>query len=156
MTSQEFILWLKGFTDGVHEYNVTPKQWDILKEKLAEVSDEPKTAYPFGVPNGSPFITPPPVDPYNPYKITCTPGTTITTTPGTGYIAVANPIASFGGVSSITYATGSSLGVGVTYTVPSAWSGGTAYTYPNGTTVTYTAGGANEFDNPKDKTLLND
>lgn len=41
MTSKEFILWLKGFTEGVHEYNVTPKQWDLLKEKLAEVSDEP-------------------------------------------------------------------------------------------------------------------
>ena len=53
MTSQEFVLWLKGFTDGVHEYNVTPKQWDILKEKLAEVSDQPKTTYPFGVPNGT-------------------------------------------------------------------------------------------------------
>ena len=41
MTSKEFIMWLKGFTEGVHEYNVTPKQWDILKEKLAEVNDEP-------------------------------------------------------------------------------------------------------------------
>ena len=41
MTSQEFIIWLKGFTEGVHEYNVTPKQWDLLKAKLAEVSDEP-------------------------------------------------------------------------------------------------------------------
>jgi hypothetical protein len=41
MTSKEFIMWLKGFTEGVHEYNVTPKQWDLLKEKLAEVNDEP-------------------------------------------------------------------------------------------------------------------
>lgn len=41
MTSQEFTLWLRGFTEGVHEYNVTPKQWDLLKEKLAEVNDEP-------------------------------------------------------------------------------------------------------------------
>ena len=38
MTSSEFIIWLKGFTEGVHEYNVTPKQWDLLKEKLSEVS----------------------------------------------------------------------------------------------------------------------
>jgi hypothetical protein len=90
MTSKEFILWLKGFTEGVHEYNITPKQWDLLKERLAEVSDEPKTMYPFGVPNSSSFITPSPVDPYNPYKITCTPGTTITTTPGTGYITAVN------------------------------------------------------------------
>jgi len=39
MTSKEFILWLKGFTEGVHEYGITPKQWDVLKEKLAEVND---------------------------------------------------------------------------------------------------------------------
>ena len=45
MTSKEFVIWLKGFTDGVHEFNITPKQWDILKEKLAEVSDQ---SYPFG------------------------------------------------------------------------------------------------------------
>jgi hypothetical protein len=37
MSSQEFITWLKGFTEGVHEYNITPKQWDLLKEKLKEV-----------------------------------------------------------------------------------------------------------------------
>ena len=40
MNSQEFVIWLKGFTEGVHEYNVTPKQWDLLKERLAEVSDK--------------------------------------------------------------------------------------------------------------------
>jgi len=41
MTSKEFILWLRGFTQGVHEFNVTPKQWDYLKEVLSKVSDEP-------------------------------------------------------------------------------------------------------------------
>jgi len=41
MTSREFILWLRGFTQGVHEFNVTPKQWDYLKEVLSEVTDEP-------------------------------------------------------------------------------------------------------------------
>ncbi len=40
MTSKEFILWLKGFSEGVHEFNITPKQWDILKDKLAEVEDK--------------------------------------------------------------------------------------------------------------------
>ena len=43
MTSKEFIFWLKGFTEGVHEFNVTPKQWDILKEKLEKVNDSPTT-----------------------------------------------------------------------------------------------------------------
>jgi len=40
MTSKEFIIWLKGFTEGVHEYNLTPKQWDSLKEKLEQVNDD--------------------------------------------------------------------------------------------------------------------
>ena len=74
MTSKEFTIWLKGFTEGVHEYAITPKQWDLLKERLKEVSDEPKIVYPFGTPNG-----------------TGLPGTVITTTPGTGYITVSNP-----------------------------------------------------------------
>lgn len=42
MTSKEFIIWLKGYTAGVHEFNITPKQWDYLKEVLSEVSDEPR------------------------------------------------------------------------------------------------------------------
>ena len=37
MTSQDFVIWLKGFTEGVHEFNITPKQWDILKDKLGQV-----------------------------------------------------------------------------------------------------------------------
>jgi hypothetical protein len=120
MTSKEFVLWLKGFTEGVHEYNITPKQWDLLKEKLEQVKDDELIGTPVGVggwgtPNGSPFITPPPTDPYNPYKITCTPGTTITTTPGTGYITIANPnIASFGTTTS------------------------TATSLPSGSTISYT------------------
>ena len=41
MTSKEFVIWLKGFTEGVHEYNVTPKQWELLKAKIEEVNDYP-------------------------------------------------------------------------------------------------------------------
>jgi hypothetical protein len=41
MTSKEFIIWLKGFTEGVHDFNITPKQWDLLKSKLEEVNDYP-------------------------------------------------------------------------------------------------------------------
>ena len=86
----------------MHEFNVTPKQWDYLKEKLAQVNDEPNL---IGVPTYTPPLNwPVNPDPYNPYKITCQPGTTITTTPGSGSITIANPyIASFGTVSSTTY-----------------------------------------------------
>jgi len=97
MTSKEFVLWLKGFTDGVHEFNITPKQWDLLKDKLAEVKDEPPIGFPFGVPNTAPIQTLPfiqPYNPHNPYTINCgsgSSGTTITTTPGGGSITYATP-----------------------------------------------------------------
>ena len=120
MTSKEFVLWLKGFTEGVHEFNITPKQWDLLKDKLAEVKDEAPIGFPFGTPNTAPitnpFITPPPTDPYNPFKITCGSGSsgTITTTPGQ---------------SSITYATPQFITSTTT---------GTAYGYPSGSSWHYT------------------
>lgn len=99
MTSKEFVLWLKGFSEGVHEYNVTPKQWDILKDKLAEVKDEPigtPIGTGWGVPNTAPIMPlpyyPNPLD--NPFKVTCStgsfgtsaPGFAVTTTPGYGSI----------------------------------------------------------------------
>jgi len=144
MTSKEFVLWLKGFTEGVHEFNITPKQWDILKDKLAEVEDKvlvlesPK--FPFGTPNTTPNTHPFPTwqEPHypnpldNPYKITCTPGTTspgfeVTTTPGTtGFITISNPnIASFG--------TGST-GILNTYNASTS----TTYGYPSGSAWSYT------------------
>jgi hypothetical protein len=101
MTSKEFILWLKGFSEGVHEYNITPKQWDIVKEKLAEVKDEPTPSFPFGVPNTAPIQTLPfiqPYDPYNPYKITSGTDTTLTVSTGSSGTIVATP-----GYGSITY-----------------------------------------------------
>jgi hypothetical protein len=118
MTSKEFVLWLKGFTEGVHEYNVTPKQWETLKEKLAEVKDEPTPSIPFGVPNTAPiqtlpYITPgPSTDPYNPYKIHC--GTT------SGILTVAT-----GSNGTVTYNPSTST----TYGYPS----GSAWNYTNNT-----------------------
>ena len=40
MKEKEFIDWLKGFVSGVHHYNITPAQWDYLKEKLKTVGTE--------------------------------------------------------------------------------------------------------------------
>jgi hypothetical protein len=121
MNSKEFVIWLRGFTEGVHEFNITPKQWDLMKDKLEQVSDKASIEFPFGTPNTAPFVTLPHItpgpltDPYNPYKITCrgeeTPtGTTITTTPGTGFITIANP-------NLISFSSGSSIGT-VTYINP--------------------------------------
>jgi hypothetical protein len=125
MTSKEFIIWLKGFTEGVHDFNITPKQWDLLKEKLAEVNDNTFVETP-GMFQVHPQPTYPPYwDPYNPYKVTCrgeeTPtGTTITTTPGQSSITIANP----------------PFGFGVT---------STAYGYPSGSAWSYTTSNEKVF-----------
>ena len=37
MNEKEFVNWIRGFTSGVHHYNITPKQWDYLKEVLSTV-----------------------------------------------------------------------------------------------------------------------
>jgi hypothetical protein len=119
MTSKEFVIWLKGFTEGVHEFAITPKQWDYLKEKLAEVNDGTSIGEGgWGTPNITPMWQHPHyVDPYNPYKITCSSGSfgTITTTPGTGYITTYNPIQ---------FGSGSYNPSSITYGYPSgsAWS----------------------------------
>ena len=39
MTSYEFVIWLKGFTEACSDYTATPKQWDRIKEVLNEVED---------------------------------------------------------------------------------------------------------------------
>jgi hypothetical protein len=44
MTSKEYVIWLKGFVEACHEYAPTPKQWDALKDKLAEVNDDKLTS----------------------------------------------------------------------------------------------------------------
>jgi len=116
MTSKEFVLWLKGFTDGVHEFNITPKQWDNLKEKLAEVDDN---TIPMGglLNDHNTFKTIYPnwtgINPYGTRGPETPTGTTITTTPGVGSITIANPPFGFGSTS-------------------------TAYGYPSGSAWSYT------------------
>ena len=119
MTSKEFVVWMQGFVEACNDYSPTPKQWDTLKDKLGEVKDEPTHSIPFGVPNNAPiqtlpFIQPYASDPYNPYKITCTPDTTLTVSSGSSGTIIATP-----GYGSITYNPSS-----ITYGYPSgsAWS----------------------------------
>ena len=40
MTSNEFILWLRGFAEAASNFTLTPKQWDILCEQLEKVQLE--------------------------------------------------------------------------------------------------------------------
>ena len=69
MTPEQFVIWLRGFTEGVHEFNVSPKQWDYLKEVLAEVKNEDKITIREPIPTYSGY-TP---------GATATPNTSITT-----------------------------------------------------------------------------
>ena len=104
MTSKEFILWLKGFTEGVHEFAITPKQWDTLKEKLTEVDDN---TIPMGgvIVDHNTFKTIYPnwtgINPYGTRGPETPTGTTITTTPGVGSITIANPPFGFGTTSTV-------------------------------------------------------
>ena len=45
MSEKEFIEWFKGFSEGVHHYNLTPKQWDMVKEKLSLVGKKSSMSY---------------------------------------------------------------------------------------------------------------
>jgi hypothetical protein len=137
MTSKEFVIWLKGFTEGVHEFAITPKQWDNLKEKLAEVDDN---TIPMGgvIVDHNTFKTVYPnwtgINPYGTRGPETPTGTTITTTPGTtGFITIANPnIASFG--------TGST-GILNTYNPSTS----TTYGYPSGSAWSYTTSNEKVF-----------
>lgn len=144
MTSKEYVIWLKGFVEACHEYAPTPKQWDALKDKLAEVNDLIGTPIGpgIGVPNTHPFPTwQEPHRTINPYYIgdnpvinqpfiSTTPNgtggnptpptfTTITTTPGTtGFVTTYNP--AFSGSANELWKVSTSTTYG--YPSGSAWS----------------------------------
>jgi hypothetical protein len=134
MTSKEFVLWLKGFTEGVHEFNITPKQWDLLKDKLAHVDDN---TIPMGglivdhntfkVNDPGFYQTP---NPYNPYKITSESGTTLTVSSGSSGTIIATP-----GFGSITY----------NPSTTTQWNpSGSNWSYTNNTYRPYTTAGEDE------------
>jgi hypothetical protein len=39
MNSKEFVIWLKGFIAASSTYNITPKQFDELKDTLSKVNE---------------------------------------------------------------------------------------------------------------------
>ena len=133
MTSKEFVVWIQGFVEACNDYSPTPKQWDTLKGKLAEVKDEPTHSIPFGVPNNAPIQTIPfiqPYDPYNPYKITSTPGTTLTVSSGSSGTIIATP-----GFGSIAY----------NPSTTTQWNpSGSNWSYTNNTYRPYTTAGEDE------------
>ncbi len=41
MTPREFIIWFRGFVQAANGYNITPKQWDDVKDVLDKVEIDP-------------------------------------------------------------------------------------------------------------------
>ncbi len=39
MTSNEFVIWMKGIVVASNNYNITPATWDEIKENLKNVKD---------------------------------------------------------------------------------------------------------------------
>ena len=156
MTSQDFVIWMKGFAAAANDFTLTPKQWDDLKDQLNKVDDYgesleelennffgdwEETPGTFRDHTGQSY--PPYWSPQSPFFTTSgTSGSIDTRSIVSQWAATPNNI-------TYTVTSGSSfIGAGSTYT----------HTYPNGTTVVYTAGGANEneFSNPTNKELLHD
>lgn len=69
MTSRDFVIWLRGFTEACNDYTATPKQWDRIKEVLDDVEDyddnpgidvEIDDYHPSWMPSYNPNLTLPP------------------------------------------------------------------------------------------------
>lgn len=45
MTVEEFFYWFKGFAAAANAYNITPKQWETIVEKLEQVEEVRSNAY---------------------------------------------------------------------------------------------------------------
>ena len=39
MRPEQFVIWLRGFSEACNDFHPTPKQWDRIKEVLEEVVD---------------------------------------------------------------------------------------------------------------------
>jgi len=126
MNSKEYVIWLKGFVEACHEYAPTPKQWDALKDKLAEVNDFVGTPIGpgIGVPNTQPFPKWQEPHKVNPFYI--------------GDVPLTNPIGLSGTGTTQTVVTTTPGGGSITYATPPFTTTSTAYGYPSGSAWSYT------------------
>ena len=135
MTSKEFVLWLKGFSEGVHQYSITPMQWDIVKDRLSEVKDE----QPIGITIGEGGLGVPNTQPFPRWQ---EPHTYYRRSPETSYIYTGDPIpcANPNGTSpSPHFVTPSTPGITIANPPFGFGSTSTAYGYPSGSAWSYTS-----------------
>lgn len=47
MTPRDFVIWLRGFQKAAHKFNLTPEQWEDLKDQLelVKLEDEPVNSH---------------------------------------------------------------------------------------------------------------
>ena len=45
MSEKEFVKWFRGFVEGAHHFNISPAQWDLVKDKISKVGKESKNTY---------------------------------------------------------------------------------------------------------------
>ena len=123
MTSKEYVIWLKGFVEACHEYAPTPKQWDALKDKLAEVNDFVGTPIGpgIGIPNTQPFPKWQEPHKVNPFYV--------------GDVPLTNPVADSGTTSTKGFVVTTTPGYGTITYNPST---STTYGYPSGSAWHYT------------------
>lgn len=57
MTSKEFVIWFKGFVAGSNNFNLTPRGWDEVREKLDSVTDTNQISLHFGLTSTSTATT---------------------------------------------------------------------------------------------------
>ena len=132
MNSKEYVIWLKGFVEACHEYAPTPKQWDALKDKLAEVNDLVGTPIGpgIGVPNIQTFPKWQEPHKVNPFYV--------------GDVPLTNPIGLSGTGTTQAVVTTTPGGGSITYATPPFTTTSTAYGYPSGSSVNYTINSHNE------------
>jgi len=132
MTSKEYVIWLKGFVEACHEYAPTPKQWDALKDKLAEVKDDNTSSpFPFGVPNTQTFPKWQEPHKVNPFYV--------------GDVPLINPLGNSGTGTTQAIVTTTPGQSSITYATPQFVTS-TAYGYPSGSTISYTNGKTHNED----------
>lgn len=53
ITPKDFCIWLKGFVDASHHWNLTPEAWDTVKTALSTVKYEDEVGYRYEHTNAS-------------------------------------------------------------------------------------------------------
>lgn len=51
MTANEFVIWLRGFTEACNDFHPTPAQWETIKEELAKVGQSVSVVFNNGTGN---------------------------------------------------------------------------------------------------------